>query len=250
VLDGLRLAVTTFTIVPVKGGRVDRGTAGAAMRWAPLVGAALGVVLGGVAVTLHALLAPALVAGVIVVGLGLILTRGLHIDGLADTVDGFGSYADSDRALAIMKQPDVGPFGVAAIVLALLAQVAAVAELLSRPPVVILACLAVAAASGRLAATWACRQGVPGARREGLGALVAGTISIRSAAVLTLLVLGGATWATTDQLWQGPLAVAVALSLATLLTWHAVRRFGGITGDVLGACVELTTTVTLIGLVW
>src|SRR5437868_15248192 len=115
--DGARLALTTFTVAPVRPGRIDRRTAGIAMSLAPLVGAALGAVLAGAGLGLRWLGAPALVAGAVTVALGVLLTRGLHVDGLADTADGFGSYRGPEGALEIMKKPDVGPFGVAAVVL-------------------------------------------------------------------------------------------------------------------------------------
>ncbi|GIG60481.1 adenosylcobinamide-GDP ribazoletransferase [Longispora fulva] len=245
-LDGLRLAVTTFTVAPVRGGRVDRATAGAAMLWAPVVGAALGAVLGAVALGLRWAHAPALLGAVVVVALGALGTRGLHLDGLADTVDGLGSYAGPERALEIMKKPDVGPFGVAAIVLTLLGQVAAIGAL---PTATVLPGLVVATATGRLAVTWACRGGVPAARPSGLGALVAGTTSWVPAAGLTLLVAAAAVWAT-HRHWPGPVAVAVALASSAGLVRHAVQRFGGVTGDVFGACVEVAATVTLAGLAW
>src|SRR2546423_6162393 len=90
--DGVRLALTTFTVAPVRRGRIDRRTAGIGMSLAPLVGAALGAVLAGAGLGLRWLGAPALVAGAVTVALGVLLTRGLHVDGLADTADGFGSY--------------------------------------------------------------------------------------------------------------------------------------------------------------
>src|SRR5437763_12192843 len=111
---GVRLALTTFTVAPVRPGRIDRRTAGIAMSLPPLVGAALGAVLAGAGLGLRWLGTPALVAGAVTVALGVLLTRGLHVDGLADTVDGLGSYRDAEGALEIMKKPDVGPFGVAA----------------------------------------------------------------------------------------------------------------------------------------
>ena len=237
--DGLRLALTTFTVAPVRAGRVDRATAGTAMAVAPLIGAALGAVLGTV------LLAsvPRLLAGVLVVALAALLTRGLHLDGLADTVDALGSYRSREAALHVMRRPDIGPFGVVALVVTLLAQASALSAVPS--PVV---AVAVAMATGRLAAVWACRRGVPAARPDGLGALVAGTVGAPTLALNTAAVALLAVVAVPGRPWQGPAAVAAALAIALLVTYHAVRRFGGITGDVLGALVEIGTTVALFGL--
>ncbi len=239
--DGLRLALTTFTIVPLRTGRVDRRTARVAMALGPLVGGLLGLALGGAALGLRALHAPGLVLGGVVVGLGALLTRGLHLDGLADTVDGLGSYAGRDRALEIMREPDVGPFGVVALVLTLLIQAGAVGAL-ARPVVPLVAALA----TGRLAAMAACRRGVPAARPDGLGSLVAGTVRVPELAVAVLAVgaLGVAAAG-----WRGPVAVLAGLGAALVLLWHARRRLGGITGDVLGALVEVAQTVTLVVLV-
>ena len=237
--DGLRLALTTFTVAPVRAGRVDRATAGTAMAVAPLIGAALGAVLGTV------LLAsvPRLLAGVLVVALAALLTRGQHLDGLADTVDALGSYRSREAALDVMRRPDIGPFGVVALVVTLLAQASALSAVPS--PVV---AVAVAMATGRLAAVWACRRGVPAARPDGLGALVAGTVGAPTLALNTAAVALLAVVAVPGRPWQGPAAVAAALAIALLVTHHAVRRFGGITGDVLGALVEIGTTVALFGL--
>ena len=115
------------------GGAVDRTSAGTAMALAPFIGLLLGAVAGAVGLGLRSLGAPTLVAAAVTSPSPGLLTRGLHLDGLADTVDGLGSYRDAAGALEIMRRPDIGPFGVAAIVLVLLAQVAAVAELLARP---------------------------------------------------------------------------------------------------------------------
>jgi adenosylcobinamide-GDP ribazoletransferase len=235
--DGLRLALTTLTVLPVRTGRVDRSAAAVAMSVAPLVGALLGVVLAA----LFVLLGQNLVAAAVTVAAGALLTRGLHLDGLADTVDALGSYRSGDAALAIMKKSDIGPFGVAAVALTLLIQAAALAEV---GPWAIVA----AWAAGRVAVPLACRRGVPAARPEGLGALVASTVPVPVVALGAAVVAAGAVWAVPDRPWQGPVAVAGALLVVFLLLRHAVRRFGGITGDVLGAAVEVTTTVTLIGL--
>jgi adenosylcobinamide-GDP ribazoletransferase len=235
--DGLRLALTTLTVLPVRTGRVDRRSAAVAMSLAPLVGALLGAALAA----LFVLLGQGLVAATVTVAAGALLTRGLHLDGLADTVDALGSYRRGDAALAVMKKSDIGPFGVAAITLTLLIQAA---TLTAAGP----AAIVVGWAAGRLAVPLACRRGIPAARPEGLGALVASTVPAPVVALAAAVVAAGAVWAVPGRPWQGPLAVAGALLVTLTLLRHAVRRFGGITGDVLGAAVELTTTVTLIGL--
>lgn len=246
---GARLAVTTFTVVPLAAGRVDRSAAATAMALAPAVGGALGAVLAATLLGLLAAGAPPLVAGAGVVTAGALLTRGLHLDGLADTVDALGSYRSGEAALLIMKKPDVGPFGVASLVLVLLTQSAALAALAGRPWTAVLASLVTAAATGRLAVSWACRRGVPAARPGGLGALVAGTVGWPVLVAATAAVVVVATAAAPGRLWQGPLAVGAALAVALLLVRHVVRRLGGITGDVLGAGVEITSTVVYAGLV-
>ncbi len=245
---GARLALTTFTVAPVRAGRIDRATAGAAMALAPAVGALLGLPLAGVLLLFDALTAPLVAAG-ITVAVGALLTRGLHLDGLADTVDALGSYRRGPAALEIMKRPDVGPFGVVALVLVLLVQAAALAELADRSRPAALAAVVTATAAGRLGVTLACRRGVPPARPEGLGALVAGTVGPVALAAGTVAVALLAVAAVPGRPWQGPLAVLIALAVAAGLLRHAVRRLGGITGDVLGAIVEVVTTLVYLGLV-
>ncbi|TCB97837.1 adenosylcobinamide-GDP ribazoletransferase [Micromonospora zingiberis] len=245
---GARLALTTFTVAPVPTGRVDRATAGTAMALAPAVGALLAVPTAGVLLLLGSFTAP-LVAAAVAVAVSALLTRGLHLDGLADTVDALGSYRRGPAALEIMKKPDVGPFGVVALVLVLLVQAAALAELAGGPGPAVLAAIVTATAAGRLGVTLACRRGVPAARPDGLGALVAGTVGPVALAAGIVAVTLLAVVAVPGRPWQGPLAVLAALAVVATLVRHVVRRLGGITGDVLGACVELVTTLVYLGLV-
>jgi adenosylcobinamide-GDP ribazoletransferase len=243
---GVRLALTTLTVAPVRAGRIARDVASVAMSLAPVVGAVLGAVIAAIGIGANRLGAPAVVAGSLVVAAGVLLTRGLHIDGLADTADALGSYRDRETALDIMKRPDVGAFGVAAIVLVLLTQVAAAGAIVGRAAPVALAGVVTAMAAGRLAITVGCRRGVPAARTGGLGALVAGTVGGPALAVGALAVLAVAVAAVPNRPWQGPLAVGLSLAVTVLLVHHAVRRLGGITGDVLGAACELSVTVTYV----
>jgi adenosylcobinamide-GDP ribazoletransferase len=250
VVDGLRLGLSTFTIAPVGTGPVNRDAARVAMIAASGYGIAIGAAVGGLAIGLRAAHAPTLLTAVVGIVAATLASRALHLDGLADTVDALGSYGDRERALAIMKSPEVGPFGVVAIVFAVLVPVAAFAALLDRPWWAVLTSTAVAYGAGRLAATWACRAGLPAARPDGLGALVAETVP-RSAAVIATLVVGAlAVPAVPERAWQGPVAALAALAATAALTTHVRRRIGGITGDTLGACVEIGTAIAFIGVAW
>lgn len=266
--DPLRLAIGTLTAVRVPPPRrVTRTTAGRAMLLAPLVGAALGLLAAAVpaAVGLLAhdrrtsgpvdLLGAALAVGAIA-----LLTRGLHLDGLADTADGLGVKgaestpdevaATRDRRLAVMRAPDTGAFGVVAVVLVVLVQVTAIGACVGAG--VSTTGLVVAAATGRLAATWGSTTSVPSARPEGLGATVAGSVPRVAAFAVTVAVLVGAgllgAVGTHDAGRAASLvaAVLVGLAVGAAVLRHCVRRLGGVTGDVLGAVVEITTTAVLV----
>ena len=246
---GLRLALTTLTVARVRGPeRIDRPTAGWAMALAPLVGLGLGALLAGLLVAIDSLTSgPPLLAAALVVAVHALLTRGLHLDGLADLADGLGSYGSPERARAVMKQPDVGAMGLAAVVLVLAVQVAGlVAATLAGWGVT---AVVVAVVTARVAVTAACTTGVPAASPDGLGAMVAGTVARPVTLALGLVTVALATGLGAldgAPLWLPGLAVVVALAAAGLVQRHAVRRLGGITGDVLGALVEVTTVVALV----
>ncbi|MFI7613259.1 adenosylcobinamide-GDP ribazoletransferase [Nonomuraea terrae] len=177
-MDGPRFAVGTLTVFPVRVERVDRGVAGSAMSLAPGVGLVLGAVAG-----LPLLLpGPPLLGAALALGLLALLTRGLHLDGLADLADGLGSGKPSGQALDIMKKSDIGPFGVMTLVFTLLVQAVSLAE-------AGFAALVTACVAGRLALTWACRAGVPAARPDGLGAMVAGTVRRPAVWLVTVAAL-------------------------------------------------------------
>ena len=246
--SGLRLSVTLLTVIPLRGPVTEprRATAAAAMAWAPAVGLLLGGIAAAVLVVAdHPLGAgPLTAAGLAVAALAL-LTRGLHLDGLADLADGLGSGQPAAIALDIMRRSDIGPFGIVTLVLTLVIQVGALAHAEAagggRGPAALIA----AAVTGRLALTWACRRGVAAARPSGLGAMVAGTVRPAVAAGITLAVLAVAVSVVRTG-FTLPLAVVAGLAAAFVLQRHAVRRLGGITGDVLGALIETAATVTLV----
>lgn len=262
-MNALRLALGTLTVLPVRPpSAVDRRTAGRAMVLAPLVALLLGAVVLAVLWVLGTSSLSPLVAAAVVVALLAALTRAMHLDGLADVADGLGSGRDRDRALAVMRQSDIGPFGVVTLLLVLLLQVACVEQLVQAPAGQ--AAIVAALLLSRLVLPALCLRGVPSARPDGLGAMVAGSVGVPGllvaaglAAVGSVLVSLVAT-ASPQRLYGGLLSssgysfphvlalVVVPLLLTGLFARHCVRRFGGITGDVLGACVEVCFTAALL----
>jgi adenosylcobinamide-GDP ribazoletransferase len=259
-MKAFRTAVSLFTVIPAGGdAELGEGEAARAVLWMPVVGLLLGLSGAGVMLgvgagggggrrLLGAALAVALVA---------LLTGGLHLDGLADTADGLGSRRPATGALAIMRRSDVGPMGVAALVLMLLIQVAALAAVPRAP--VAAAAFVLAQVTGRVAVVVA--TGSPAARPGGFGALVAGRTTER-ARTLVVAALGGAVAAaglaagaaglTPDgaSLAASGLAAAIGGLLAgSLLQRVARRRLGGTTGDVFGAILEVTATTVLVACV-
>jgi adenosylcobinamide-GDP ribazoletransferase len=250
----LRLSVGLLTVIPVGAiAEVDRRAARSAILLAPLIGLLLGVITAAVLVGVRALVPTTLgapLAAVLAIATLVYLTRALHLDGLADTADALGSGKPAGAALEIARRGDVGPFGVVALVLVLLVQVAALAVATDVGWGAVT--LVVAVITGRVAVVLACTRGIPAARPEGLGALVAGTMPRVASALWIVLIVTGAfgvgMWLGTPAAWAPPASVAAGLLAGLLLVARSVRRLGGITGDVLGASVEVATTVTLVAL--
>jgi adenosylcobinamide-GDP ribazoletransferase len=224
----------------------------------PLALLAAAALLAGDLVGLPPVASAALAVGLLALG-----TRGLHLDGLADTADGLASSYDRERALSVMRSGDVGPAGVATTVLVLLVQVGCLAALASMsegagaarqgwPSAGHLVVVAgVAVLLSRAVLPLACARGVPSARPSGLGATVAGSVARTAAAVPMIVVAGiGAlllAWAGLPW-WRAPLAGLAAVVVTAAVVVRCTRRLGGITGDVLGACVELSFTAALLTL--
>ncbi|KOG46370.1 cobalamin synthase [Streptomyces virginiae] len=249
-LDGVRFAFGTLTVLPARITRWDRPAARTGMACAPLAGLVVGLLAALPGVLLLLLGGGPLLAATLTVAAPAALTRALHLDGLADTADGLGSAKPAGEALRIMKQSDIGPFGVVALIVVLLLQVAALSEIYADSWVRGALAAVVAAVAARLAMTLACREGVPAARPGGLGAAVAGAVPRRAAVLIALLAVVAAAAAA---LPLGPAAAAqyaaavlAALLAAELLLRRCVRRFDGVTGDVFGALAEVAATTALI----
>ncbi|HJQ47335.1 MAG TPA: adenosylcobinamide-GDP ribazoletransferase [Amycolatopsis sp.] len=241
-LDSLRMAVGTLTALPVPAPRViDRRVAAGAMLLAPIAALPLAALAGLIMWSGKCVGLPGLASAGIAVGAVALGSRGLHLDGLADTADGLGASYDRDRALEIMRRGDSGPTGVAALVLVLIIQCGALAG--AGAVSVVVAVLA-----GRCVLPLCCARGVPSARPEGLGAAVAGAVPVSAAVAVFVAAAGLSSLAPGYDWWRGPVAVAAAYVVAGLLLWRCIKRLGGITGDVLGACVEAATAAALVAL--
>jgi adenosylcobinamide-GDP ribazoletransferase len=254
-----RVALSLFTVIPAGvGGDLDEGAAVRAVFWLPVLGAGLGWAGSAVMVFVAAGELSAerqFLGAALAVALLAVATGGLHLDGLADTADGLGSRRPADQALEIMRRSDAGPLGVATLVLVLLVQVSALASLphgWTGTGWTGASGLVLAAVTSRVAVVAA--TGSPSARPSGFGALVAGRTSAagRVASVVILLgavvaaglALGGVAAAA-----RGTAAAVAGLAVAALLRWAARRRLGGMTGDVFGAIIELSTATVLVVLV-
>jgi adenosylcobinamide-GDP ribazoletransferase len=234
------LAAAAFlTRLPL--GRTGGGDPDVLLRAAPffpLVGGALGLVVGGAAIGLAGVL-PALLAGLLAVALELALTGALHLDGLADSADGLGS-ADRDSSLAIMRDHALGTYGGAALALDLLVKAAALGTLVEADALTAV----VAALALSRAAPLPLARLLPYARTgEGTGRLLA--MHARTAPVLAGMALAAAL-ALAVYRFDALALLVCAAAVTTAVGLLAHRRLGGVTGDVMGAAIELSATAALV----
>lgn len=245
--DGLLLAVGTLTVLRVPAPRaVDRASAGVAMTVAQLAALPLGLLAAGVVLLGDLAGLPPLVIGLVVVAALALGTRSLHWDGLADTADGLTASYDRERSLAVMRTGDVGPAGTVSIVTVAGLQVAAIGALVPEQHGWLTVGLLVCASRSALAL--ACARGVPPARPDGLGAVHAGSVPLPVAVGVTaaagaLSVLAAAL---VGSAWPGLFGAVAATAVVIGVVVRCVRRLGGVTGDVLGACIELSLAVLLV----
>jgi cobalamin 5'-phosphate synthase/cobalamin synthase len=233
----LVVAAAFLTTLPL---RVEAGAreVGRAALCFPVVGAALGALLAGVGVPLARVL-PAPLAAVLVVAVSALATGALHLDGLADTADGFGGGRDAEHALRIMKDHAIGAYGATALLLSLLVKAAALHALLASG--MAMTWLPVACALSRWITVPLAR--LPSARASGLGAAVSahiGGFEVGGATAMALVVavaLAGG---------RGVIVAGAVAALGLAFGWLCRSKIGGVTGDTLGAAAELSEALALV----
>ena len=212
-------------------------TAGRAAALFPLVGALVGVVLGGIGLLLDSLLPPGPTAALLV-AVSVVLTGGLHLDGLMDAGDGLAGGRSPERRLAIMRDSRLGAMGAIAGILIILVQFTCLAELTGQTRLLALVAALTASRWAMLAALAA----FPAARPDGLGA------TFHSAATPTVAVAGTLV-AVAVALPARPLglyALLAAAALALVLGQFLTRRLGGLSGDCYGAVAVIAETAALL----
>ncbi len=247
-LNAWRLSVGTFTAIPVAPPTtVTPRLSGRAVTLAPLAVLPLALAVAAVLWIGRELgLAPIAVAALAVAVLAL-GSRAFHLDGLSDTADGLTSSYDPVRALEVVKVGNAGPAGAAALVLVLGLQIGALTTLLADPwgPAVAAALVCVS----RAAAVVGCTRGIHGARKDGLGVTYTETIhpgtTVAVWAAITVGLCVGA-WAIDLPWWRGLLVTLVGLAATGWILRRAIRRFGGVVGDVFGATVEVSLALMLL----
>ncbi|MEM8926059.1 MAG: adenosylcobinamide-GDP ribazoletransferase [Actinomycetota bacterium] len=245
-MNAVRSIATAFAFLtriptPVPGGdrlsaeqRIHR-----ALLWFPLVGLAVGLIVGGVYLAVSTL-TESIVAAAVAVAVGVGVTGGFHEDGLGDTADGFGGGWTVARRLEIMRDSTLGTYGVLAITCVLIIRVAAVSALTGLEALAAIATAHLLARNVAMAATVIARP----ARSDGLASSAGSVTRTRG----PLLVFGA--WTVVAGLIVGPGAAALMLGTALLATVAVVRlayrKIGGVTGDVLGAVEQVVEAAVLV----
>ncbi len=239
-LDDLRTAVAFLTRLPIP--HPESATSAdfpRAQRVFPIVGAAIGAMVGLICLGMRIVGVPDLAAAALALGAGALLTGALHEDGLADVADGFGGGRDRAAKLEIMRDSRLGTYGALALMVSFVAKLSALAAL---PDAAIVQSLIATHALAR-AVLPAMSMRLAYARNDGLAAnagrpdSAAVGFAVAFALVIALLLLP----------WIDALCAALAAAAcAAAMAWLAQRQIGGLTGDVLGAVEQVCETAILV----
>lgn len=231
-MKSLFAALGFLTVLPLPGRWLGtEEDLGRSLIWFPLVGALIGMIAAAIDLGLGMIL-PQTVVSAITVLILLAASGGLHMDGLADSADGFFSSRSRERMLEIMRDSRSGPMGVMAICALLLLKITTLAAV---PAPLRITTIVLMPLAGRTALTVSLAA-LPYARSTG-GLAEVFRPSLRQGLITAaLLIVAG--WLL--QGYPGLLAAGAALAATLLLAAYSKSKIGGFTGDTLGAACELT----------
>ncbi len=212
------------------------GDSGRSAVWYSLVGLCIGALVAGAFALLQIYFSHTISAA-LALAFWVVLTGGLHLDGLADCFDGMFHASNPERRLQIMKDPHTGAFGVIGLILVLLIKFSVLTSLSSTRAT---GAILLSASFARWCVLLAGKQ--PPARPDGLGADFAAGLRTHAIILGGLIPLGLAVWLG----WIGFFALGLGLLVTALILFMAKKNLGGITGDVLGMIIELVETVVLL----
>lgn len=237
-LTGILVAVGFLTRIPVPHPGIDAKGLGRAVPWFPIVGVLVGATIAFVRVVadLAMPVGPATLLGVLA---GILLTGGLHEDGLADVADGLGAHVKRERRLQIMRDPHVGTFGIVALIAAIGLSWSLMSGLTDLG--VVLAAIT-AHVVGRWVMIYAAWR-LPAVEGAGTGALLQPTTRQVAATTVVALILACAA----TGLVLGTLALVIGGVIVRFVGGGMSRRLDGINGDVLGA-LGVGTVVAVLAL--
>lgn len=232
------IALQFLTVCPVKLKAMPTKQQNAqSLLFYPVIGLLLGIILFAIASILHAV--PIVLLSSLILVVWIWLTGGLHLDGLADTADAWvGGFGDKERTLKIMKDPSCGPIGVLSLIMICLIKWSAIYVLLEKQ---VLLPLIVIPVLGRLTPLFLFIT-TPYVRENGLGSSITEYLSKPFAIlILALGLIVGSLFS-----WLGLIAVCVTIFTVLYLRYKFKQRIGGMTGDTVGASVEIVEAMSIL----
>ncbi|TWT06938.1 adenosylcobinamide-GDP ribazoletransferase [Planococcus sp. CPCC 101016] len=235
---GFLLALQFFSVIPVKKQLpMEKSHITAMYAMLPVLGLIFGSMLAGSVWLLRDMTdSSPLLIGFAVVAISLVLTGGLHMDGLADTGDAYFSYQDRDKRLAIMGDPRIGAFGTMVLLFSIIGKIIIVSELIQTISLMLVFLVPVFSRIGLLALF----SSTISAKPKGLAAFFQqqadhGKLRI-TAGCFIAISLAVLIWST--GIWTALILLVLLLVSFWLYRAWCLRNFGGVTGDLFGAYVE------------
>lgn len=238
-MNSFLLAIQFLTIIPVRTKEaMEKSQLSQSIIYFPLVGLLLGVILAGLNLFLSYLLFYPLLINVILVIALIILTGGLHLDGLADTIDAFSSRKDKETLLEIMRDPHIATMGTLSLISIILLKVTILSSLDSNTKNIALIFMCVLSRWSLLLPLYLFTYARKAGKAEGFFAgLTFGKFILTT---LVTLIFVSLIWN-----WKGLSVFTSALIFSYIFNRHIDKRINGVTGDILGATLELNEALIL-----